>query len=100
MSYSDILPFNPEFGTVLGTGDMSHSVAGGQFIHNLHRKVSKDDLCYFALSFSLSVATLFSCVRVYIRPLDFGSTLVNVSLTGRKIPFGRAWHSEIQLMMT
>ena len=72
-----------EFGTVLGTGDMSHSVAGGQYIHNLHRKVSKDDLCYFALSFSLSVATLFSsCVRVYIRPLDFGSTLVNMSPIG------------------
>ena len=65
---------------------MLQEVSDKVCIHELsyitsHRKVSKNDLRYFALSFSLSVATRLSCVRVYIQPLDFRSTLVNMSPT-------------------
>ena len=54
---------------------MLQEVSDKVCIHELyitsHRKFSKKDLYYFALSFGFSVATLLSSgVRVYIQPLD------------------------------
>ncbi len=76
----------------MGSGDRNHSVQHIRETYLIHclshfitayNKVNKDELMYFSLDFSFSVAYLLSSsIRVYVRPLAPRSTLVNTSPIG------------------